>query len=76
MTLVVQLRALAIDLLQATGLEAKDAKRFLPSLLIAADGDSIGPRPMTREMRAVEPPATTEALELLITDRSDPSRRR
>ena len=75
-TLVVQLRALAIDLLQATGLEAKDAKRFLPSLLIAADGDSIGPRPMTREMRAVEPPATTEALELLITDRSDPSRRR
>ena len=74
-TLVVQLRALAIDLLQATGLEAKDAKRFLPSLVIAADGDAIGPRPLTREMKAIEPPATTEAIELLITDRSDPSRR-
>lgn len=75
-TLVIQLRSLAIDLLQATGLDAKDAKRFLPSLLIAADGESIGPRPLTREMKAVEPPATTEALELLITDRSDPARRR
>ena len=75
-TLVIQLRSLAIDLLQATGLEAKDAKRLLPSLLIAADGESIGPRPLTREMKAVEPPATTEALELLITDRSDPERRR
>ncbi|MFQ6483997.1 FUSC family protein [Brachybacterium epidermidis] len=75
-TLVIQLRSLAIDLLQATGLEAKDAKRLLPSLLIAADGESIGPRPLTREMKAVEPPATTEALELLITDRSDPLRRR
>lgn len=75
-TLVIQLRALAIDMLQATGLEPGDAKRFLPSLLIAADGDSIGPRPVTREISAVEPPATTEALELLITDRSDPSRRR
>ena len=46
------------------------------SLVIAADGDAIGPRPMTREMRAIEPPATTEAIELLITDRSDPDRRR
>lgn len=75
-TLVVQLRSLAIDLLQATGLTAADAKQFLPSLVIAADGDAIGPRPMTREMRAIEPPATTEAIELLITDRSDPDRRR
>lgn len=75
-TLVIQLRSLAIDLLQATGLDSRDAKRLLPSLVIAADGEAIGPRPMTREMRAVEPPATTEALELLITDRSDPSRRR
>ena len=74
-TLVVQLRALAIDLLQATGLTAKAAKRFLPRLVIAADGDAIGPRPLTREMKAIEPPATTEAIELLITDRSDPSRR-
>ncbi|PWH06524.1 FUSC family protein [Brachybacterium endophyticum] len=74
--LVIQLRSLAIDLLEATGLEHKDAQRFLPSLLIAADGDTIGPRPLTREMSAVEPPATTEALELLITDRSDPGRRR
>lgn len=75
-TLVIQLRSLAIDLLQATGLTSQDAKRFLPSLVIAADGDAIGPRPMTQEMRAVEPPATTEALELLITDRSDPDRQR
>lgn len=75
-SLVIQLRALAIDMLQATGLDPADAKRFLPSLLVAADGDTIGPRPMTQEMAAVEPPATTQALELLITDRSDPSRRR
>lgn len=75
-TLVIQLRSLAIDLLQATGLTSVDAKQFLPSLVIAADGDAIGPRPMTREMRAIEPPATTEAIELLITDRSDPDRRR
>lgn len=75
-TLTIQLRSLAIDLLQATGLSAAEAKRFLPSLVIAADGDAIGPRPMTQEMRALEPPATTEALELLITDRSDPDRRR
>ena len=74
-TLVVQLRSLAIDLLEATGLSASDAQRFLPSLLIAADDDVIGPRPVTREMSAVEPPATTAALELLITDRSDPARR-
>jgi uncharacterized membrane protein YgaE (UPF0421/DUF939 family) len=74
--LVIQLRSLAIDLLEATGLEHKDALQFLPSLLIAADGDTIGPRPLTQEMSAVEPPATTEALELLITDRSDPDRRR
>ncbi|MFE5774690.1 aromatic acid exporter family protein [Brachybacterium sp. NPDC056505] len=74
--LVIQLRSLAIDLLEATGLDHRDAQRFLPSLLIAADGDTIGPRPLTREMSAVEPPATTEALELLITDRSDPDRRR
>ncbi|NMA76633.1 MAG: FUSC family protein [Actinomycetales bacterium] len=75
-TLTIQLRSLAIDLLQATGLSAADAKQFLPSLVVAADGDAIGPRPMTVEMRALEPPATTEALELLITDRSDPDRRR
>lgn len=74
-TLVVQLRSLAIDLLQATGLSASDAERFLPSLLIAADDDVIGPRPVTREMSAIEPPATTAALELLIADRSDPQRR-
>ncbi|HEX7352972.1 FUSC family protein [Brachybacterium sp.] len=75
-TLTIQLRSLAIDLLQATGLSAAEAKRFLPSLVVAADGDAIGPRPMTMEMRALEPQATTEALELLITDRSDPDRRR
>ncbi|MGP9538539.1 FUSC family protein [Brachybacterium sp. AOP43-C2-M15] len=75
-TLTIQLRSLAIDLLQATGLTAAEAKQFLPSLVVAADGDAIGPRPMTMEMRALEPPATTEALELLITDRSDPDRRR
>ena len=74
-TLTVQLRSLAIDLLQATGLTSVEAKRFLPSLVIASDGDAIGPRPMTVEMKAVEPPATTEALELLIADRSDPDRR-
>lgn len=75
-TLTVQLRSLAIDLLQATGLTAAEAKRFLPSLVVASDGDSIGPRPLTVEMKALEPPATTEALELLITDRSDPDRHR
>ncbi|MGO1600206.1 MAG: FUSC family protein [Brachybacterium sp.] len=75
-TLTIQLRSLAIDLLQATGLSASEAKQFLPSLVVAADGDAIGPRPMTMEMRALEPQATTEALELLITDRSDPDRRR
>ncbi|MDN5898741.1 MAG: FUSC family protein [Brachybacterium sp.] len=75
-TLTVQLRSLAIDLLQATGLSAAEAKQFLPSLVVAADGDAIGPRPMTMEMQALEPQATTEALELLITDRSDPDRRR
>lgn len=75
-TLTIQLRSLAIDLLQATGLSASEAKRFLPSLVVAADGDAIGPRPMTVEMRTLEPQATTEALELLITDRSDPDRRR
>ncbi|WP_106507560.1 FUSC family protein [Brachybacterium timonense] len=73
--LVMQLRSLAIDLLQATGLDSAAANRFLPSLLVAADGDAMGPKPLTREMRAVEPPATTAALELLITDRSDPDRR-
>ena len=75
-TLTIQLRSLAIDLLQATGLTAAEAKQFLPSLVVAADGDAIGPRPMTVEMRALEPQATTEALELLITDRPDPDRRR
>lgn len=75
-SLVIQLRSLATDLLEATGLAQQDAVRFLPSLLIAGDGDVIGPRPVTTEMRALEPPATTEALELLITDRSDPERRR
>ncbi|MCS6712159.1 FUSC family protein [Brachybacterium sp. EF45031] len=72
--LVMQLRSLAIDLLEATGLDNDDAQRFLPSLLIAADGDTIGPRPLTGELSRVEPPATTEALELLITDRTDPGR--
>lgn len=75
-TLVIQLRALGFDLLEATGLSSDDAARFMPSLLIAGDGDTIGPRPLTREIQAVEPPATTAALELLITDRSDPDRRR
>lgn len=75
-TLAIQLRSLAIDLLQATGLTSVQAKQFLPSLVVAADGDAIGPRPMTQEMRALEPPATTEAIELLISDRSDPDRRR
>ncbi|MGP9695315.1 FUSC family protein [Brachybacterium sp. AOP25-B2-12] len=75
-SLVIQLRSLAVDLLEATGLSHQDAERFLPSLLIAGDGDVIGPRPQTRELKAVEPPATTAALELLITDRSDPDRRR
>lgn len=75
-TLVIQLRSLAVDLLQATGLDYDEAARFLPSLLVAGDGDVIGPRPVTREMQAVEPPATTEALEMLIIDRSDPGRRR
>lgn len=74
-TLVIQLRSLAIDLLQATGLEYDEAQRFLPSLLVAGDGDVIGPRPVTREMQALEPPATTEALEMLIVDRTDPDRR-
>ncbi|HLQ79590.1 MAG TPA: FUSC family protein, partial [Brachybacterium sp.] len=68
--------SLAIDLLQATGLTAPEAKQFLPSLVIAADGDAIGPRPLTMEMQALEPPATTEALEMLITSRSDPDRLR
>lgn len=75
-TLVIQLRSLAIDLLQATGLTNKDAVRFMPSLLITGDGDIVGPKPMTQEMQAIEPPATTAALDLLIADRSDPDRRR
>lgn len=75
-SLVIQLRSLAIDLLEATGLSHQDSERFLPSLLVAADDAVIGPRPETSEMSALEPPATTEALELLITDRSDPDRRR
>src|SRR5699024_1686668 len=75
-TLAVPPRSLAIDLLQATGLTSADAKQFLPSLVLAAADDAIGPRPMTRAMRAIAPPATTEAIELLITDRSDPDRRR
>lgn len=75
-SLVIQLRTLAVDLLGATGLSSQDAERFLPSLLVAGDGDVIGPHPESREMRAVEPPTTTAALELLITDRSDPRRRR
>jgi uncharacterized membrane protein YgaE (UPF0421/DUF939 family) len=74
-TLVIQLRSLAVDLLQATGLKNSEAEKFLPSLLITTDDNTIGPRPLTQEMRAVEPPATTAALELLITDRSDPDRR-
>lgn len=73
--LVVQLRSLAMDLLEATGLETSDAQRFLPSLLVASDDDVIGPRPVTREMKAIEPPATTAALEILIADRTDPHRR-
>ena len=75
-SLVIQLRSLAFDLLEATGLTHEEASRFLPSLIVAGDGDVIGPRPETAEMRAIEPPATTAALELLITDRSDPERRR
>lgn len=75
-TLVMQLRSLAIDLLEASGLDADDAERFLPSLVVASDGDTIGPRPMTQELRTIEPPATTAALDLLITDRTDPGRRR
>jgi uncharacterized membrane protein YgaE (UPF0421/DUF939 family) len=75
-TMVIQLRALAVDLLQATGLTGTEAERFLPSLVIASDGDTIGPRPLTQEMKALEPPATTEAIELLIADRSDPGRHR
>lgn len=74
-TLVMQLRSLAIDLLEATGLDADDAERFLPSLVVASDGDTIGPRPLTQELRTIEPPATTAALDLLITDRTDPGRR-
>jgi uncharacterized membrane protein YgaE (UPF0421/DUF939 family) len=74
-TLVIQLRSLAVDLLQATGLKNSEAEKFLPSLLITTDDNTIGPRALTQEMRAVEPPATTAALELLITDRSDPDRR-
>ncbi|MDU1463653.1 MULTISPECIES: FUSC family protein [Dermabacter] len=74
-SLVIQLRALAVDLLEATGLPSSDARRFLPSLIVVADADIVGPRPITREMKAVEPPASTEALELLITDRTDPDRR-
>jgi hypothetical protein len=65
-----------VDLLQATGLTGTEAERFLPSLVIASDGDTIGPRPLTQEMKALEPPATTEAIELLIADRSDPGRHR
>ncbi|MCT2150305.1 FUSC family protein [Dermabacter vaginalis] len=75
-SLVIQLRALAVDLLEATGLPSSDARRFLPSLIVVADSDIVGPRPITREMKAVEPPASTEALELLITDRTDPDRKR
>lgn len=75
-TLAIQLRSLASDLLEATGLSPAEAQRFLPSLLVAGDGDTIGPRPLTQEIRAIEPPPTTAALELLITDRSDPDRRR
>lgn len=73
-SLVTQLRGLALDLLEATGVEAADARRFLPSLTVVTDSDAVGPRPLTREMRTVEPPATTAALELLITDRTDPGR--
>lgn len=74
-SLVIQMRALAVDLLEATGLPSSDARRFLPSLIVVADANIVGPRPITREMKAVEPPASTEALELLITDRTDPDRR-
>lgn len=75
-SLVIMLRTLAVDLLEGTGLTHAEAERFLPSLLVAGDGDVIGPRPITQEMKRIEPPTTTEALELLITDRSDPDRRR
>lgn len=66
-TLVIQVRSLAIDLLEATGLAQSDARRFLPSLLIAADDTMIGPKPITQELKAVEPPATTALLEAIIT---------
>lgn len=66
-TLVIQVRSLAIDLLEATGLSQSDARRFLPSLLIAADGAMIGPKPITQELQVVEPPATTALLEAIIT---------
>lgn len=74
-SLVTELRALAIDLLEATGLESADARRFLPSLVVVTDSNTVGPRPLTQEIKAVEPPTTTAALELLITDRTDPTRR-
>lgn len=74
-SLVTELRALGVDLLEATGLESAHARRFLPSLVVITDSDTVGPRPLTRELKTVEPPATTAALELLITDRTDPTRR-
>jgi len=63
-TLTIQLRSLAIDLLQATGLSAAEAKRFLPSLVVVADGDAIGPRPgrRAREGRSRIRPAGTRIL--------------
>lgn len=74
-SLVTELRALAIDLLEATGLAGADARRFLPSLVVITDSNTVGPRPLTQELKAAEPPTTTAALELLITDRTDPTRR-
>ncbi|MGQ4569160.1 FUSC family protein [Dermabacteraceae bacterium P9123] len=65
-TLVMQLRSLAVDLLQATGLNATQAEKFLPSLLVVSDGNVVGPRPVTKELDVVEPPTTTAMIETLI----------
>ncbi|WP_058234575.1 FUSC family protein [Devriesea agamarum] len=70
-TLVIQIRSLAIDLLEATGLDHADAQRFLPSLLVVSDGQIVGPRPLTQEISAVEPPTTTAAIESLILGTMD-----
>ena len=75
-TLSTELRSLATDLLEATGISNADTRLFLPSLAVISDDDLIGPPPITREMKAIEPEPTTQTLELLITDRTDPERRK